>query len=290
MEFDFHPPSMSILKSLRLLNALFVSMAVFAAYQKWISNSNALAVQLAVIVFFGVLFANALNNFLDYEVDIANQKFTKVTRKQRGWLARILGVISLLMIPTFTSGHLSSALYFLWFISVAYNLIQTKNKGWWGGILVSFSLAFSIMLPFWSKPNFSLSEFFQQLLSHEKSKVEFAGFFLIIFSLSLMREYLKDIQDASGDQQHQKKTWAPLASNQVFKGVIFSLIVLLWLGFAHLFILEKSSLFKLIWVFLPALSFPLLLSNLKNDLRNQASFYQKYLKFYLFIGTVTLFL
>jgi len=46
----------------------------------------------------------------------------------------------------------------------------------------------------------------------------------------------------------------------------------------------------LVWVFLPAISFPLLLSNLKNDLRNQASFYQKYLKFYLFIGTVTLFL
>ena len=290
MEFDFHPTSMSILKSLRFLNALFVSMAVFAAYHKWISNSNALSIQLAIIVFFGVLFANALNNFLDYEVDIANQKFTQVTRKQRGWLARILGVISLLLIPTFSSGHLSSALYLLWFISVAYNLIQTKNKGWWGGLMVSFSLAFSIMLPFWSKPNFSLSGFFQDLFSHEKSTVEFAGFFLIIFSLSLMREYLKDIQDASGDQKHQKKTWAPSASNQAFKWTIFILVLILWLGFAHLFILEKSSSFKLLWVFLPSFSFPILVSTMKGEIRNQASFYQKYLKFYLFIGTFTLFL
>lgn len=281
---------MSILKSLRFFNAIFVSVAVYAAYQKWISNSTTLALQLGVIVLFGVLFANALNNFLDFEVDRSNNKFPNVTLKQRGWIARIFGVISLLMIPTFSSGHLSSALYFLWFISVAYNLIQTKNKGWWGGIMVSFSLAFTIMLPFWSQIDFSISKFFHQLSTHEISHVEFTGYFLIIFSLSLMREYLKDVQDSSGDQQHQKKTWAPSASKNIFKGIIFLLIVFLWLGFAHLFILEKSSIYKLIWVFLPALSFPLLLSNLKNDLRNQATFYQKYIKIYLFAGIITLFL
>jgi len=278
-----------MIRSLRWLNAVFVSIAVYAAYLKWISTSNFLAIQLAVMVFLGVLFANALNNFLDFEVDIQNNKFPNVTKKQRGWMARILGVISLLIIPTFSHGNLSSALYLLWFISVGYNLIQTKNKGWWGGILVAFSLAFAIMLPFWSQSSFSISVFIHGIETHQRNFIQFLGYFLIIFSLTLLREYLKDIQDVSGDQAFQKKTWAPHSNPTVFKWVTSLLILVLWLGFAHLYLLE-TSLEKFVWVFLPTFSFPILISNFKGELPKQASFYQNYLKIYLFIGTLTLFL
>jgi 4-hydroxybenzoate polyprenyltransferase len=279
-----------LFKSLRWINAVFVALAVFAAYQKWVAHSFQLAFELALVVFFGVLFSNALNNFLDYESDVANQKYPSVTLKQRGWSARILGVISLLIIPTFSVGHLSSALYFLWFMGVAYNLIQTKNKGWWGGIMVAFCLSFTLMLPFWSDRNFSLSTFFQKLGNHDSNSVEFLGYFLIVFALSTLREYLKDYQDAAGDQKFNKKTWAPYSNLKVFKVVVLGLSVLLWFGLAHLYILEKDSVHKLFWIFLPAFSFPFLISNFKGKLPKQASFYQKYLKIFLFAGVLTLFL
>jgi 4-hydroxybenzoate polyprenyltransferase len=280
-----------LVQSLRLVNAVFAALSVYLAYQKWGPNTeNNQILILSMMVFLGVLFANALNNFLDYETDIENNKYVSVSKSQRMWLSRILGVTSLLIIPVFSFGQLQDWMYLLWFLSVLYNLIGSKNKGWWGGMIVSFILAFLMILPLVSKSDFNWTELIQGIKKLSPISTKPVAYFSIIFSMNLVREYLKDVEDVIGDSKFNKKTWAPTSDDKSWKIMVIGLLLITWFSLAILFVQEQNTFLKPVWVFLTMGTFPILQHTVKNQLKNRATFFQKYVKWYLFIGVLTLLL
>lgn len=170
-----------------------------------------------------------INDYYDYELDIANAKasnFTKKSLKNLFWFYSILGLAVGFYLSLISDFKFFGFFLFAFFILYSYAVFFSKYKII-GNVFISVLIAEAIIIIpyaayFFSEPNrYGFDDGF--------SLMHAVGYALFAFLFNWLREIVKDLEDQKGDLLFKRKTVAIVFG--AFNAKIFSIIILVLINF-----------------------------------------------------------
>ncbi|MEI7500648.1 MAG: geranylgeranylglycerol-phosphate geranylgeranyltransferase [Bacteroidota bacterium] len=270
----------AVMQLIRLPNVFIIIltqfMVRFCIIEPFIYSDHTYAVSIfpdfLVLVLATVLIAAGgyiINDYFDVKIDSINRPEKIVVNKLitaraaiklhmlLNGVAIILGFYLAFRVKAISFGLLFPFISgLLWIYSAKY-----KRVVFWGNFIVASSTAFVILMVwlfefFWLRLN---AELFVTVITNIRWVTHvFLGYAIFAFLISMVREIIKDMEDAEGDESYGCRTIPLVAGIERTRYLIAAIILvtMVLLGYAQL-ILYRLNMNMVFWYFFITVQFPL---------------------------------
>ena len=227
--------SKAFLHLIRIKNLAFLLFLQISLYWLAILHSDvksgaflSFIFALAIPSFLIGSFGNTINDYLDFDSDLNNQKrsafkgqISKMVIHQSSTYLGILAIVSIVLSGIITGSWAISSCLMLSLLSLFYYSKRLKCTSIIGNILISFLAGLSIFLPHYlyttqnEQSNFS-----------NEYEIFIHGFVFFVFIITLIREIVKDLEDIKGDTAQKCNTLAVSKGESFAKNIALALALI----------------------------------------------------------------